>query len=1056
MPQVLFFWALGLFDLFSAPAAADRSGEPQGTRPAAVQFSRDILPILSENCLRCHGPDERARKAKLRLDTSDGAARVLVPGKSSGSELIRRITSLEEDVIMPPPKTGRKLTDQQKAILRRWIDEGAAWGKHWAYETPRRPSLPPVRNRDWCRNPIDHFVLARLEKDGLIPSPPAGKETLIRRVTLDLIGLPPTPQEVDAFLADTAPGAYERVVDRLLASERWGERLAMDWLDGARYADTNGYQNDFARTMWPWRDWVIAAYNRNLPFDQFIIEQMAGDMLPGATLPQRIATGFNRNNRTVTEAGSIDEEWRVENAVDRVETTATVLLGLTLGCARCHDHKYDPISQKDFYRFFAFFNNVNEQGVYTEQRGNVAPLVRVPGAADNERLKQVEAALVAAEQEVRSQEAALPDLQAKWEQAQLGKLPSPSLAGLAWSMPLSGQLSVTSEGSPTATLPVGRMTGKPIWGEGIQGKALLLDGKEASFVDLGQAIRLERADKFSYGGWIKPRGDGAILSKMDDAASYRGFDLLFSKGKLDVHLVHTWPGNAIKVSTRETLPLDTWSHVLVTYDGSSKAAGVTIYRNGIRSSLDTQNDNLSGTILTEQPLRIGKRSTALAFPGALADIRFYRLPLTAAQVGAIVEGAWRPLLAIPPAQRTAAQKDLLARIFRQQGTAKLHEAERRLAWLRKDKEQILKRIPTVMVMEDRPAPRETYLLERGRYDMPDKTQKLAAAAPSCLPALEPGEPLNRLGLAHWLANPANPLTARVAVNHSWQHHFGLGLVKTTEDFGVRGELPSHPELLDWLATEFVRTGWDLKALHRLIVTSATYRQSSKAGPELLRIDPENRLLARGPRYRLPAEVVRDGALAISGLLVERVGGPSIKPYQPAGLWEELAGGAGEGPYVQDEGPNLYRRSLYIYRKRTVPHPVMSTFDAPSREICQVKRQRTDTPLQALELLNDVTYVEAARKLAELMLTEGGRAVDERLTFAFRRATARRPTPSELQVLVRGLERYLRLYQGDGQAAQQLLQHGHSPVRPGFEQAELAAYMAVASIILNLDETISKE
>jgi hypothetical protein len=784
--------------------------------PPAVRFSRDVLPILAENCFNCHGPDEKARKAKLRLDTREGALAVLKPHNGAESELIRRIGATADDERMPPRKTNRTLTAAQKETLRRWIDEGAAWGKHWAYEPPVRPPSPAVRDRIWARNPIDVFVLARLEKEGLTPSPEATRETLIRRVSLDLTGLPPTPREVDDFVADRSADAYEKLVDRLLASPRYGERMAMEWLDDARYADTNGYQNDFARTMWPWRDWAIAAFNRNQPFDHFVIEQLAGDLLPGATQEQRIATGFNRNNRTVTEAGSIDEEWRVENAVDRVETTATVFLGLTLGCGRCHDHKYDPITQREFYRFFAFFNSVNEKGVYTEQRGNVPPLISLPSAEDVRRSGQLDAAIAAAERAARELESA---------------------------------------------------------------------------------------------------------------------------------------------------------------------------------------------------------------------------------------------------------RDLLG--------AEVKAVKDRVAKLRKEKEEHQQRVPSVMVMEDLKTPRPTFVLKRGRYDMPDLAQRVEPGVPVCLHAGGPPAPGfgNRLDLAAWLVSADNPLTARVTVNRYWQRYFGNGLVRTAENFGLQGEPPSHPELLDWLALEFAPSpqalapggeggvgvrGWDVKAMQRLIVTSATYRQASQANAAVVQRDPENRLLARGPRFRLPAEMVRDNALAVAGLLVERIGGPSIKPYQPAGLWEELAGGAGEGPYVQETGAGLYRRSVYVYRKRTVPHPALTTFDAPGREVCQVKRARTNTPLQALELLNDVTYVEAARRLAELMLTEGGRTPEERIAFAFRRAMARAPQAKELQVLARSLQRYQQTFAGDREAALRFLRHGESRRDERIDHVELAAYAATAGVILNLDETITKE
>jgi hypothetical protein len=723
----------------------------------------------------------------LRLDLKESALRtaepVIVPGQSAESELIRRVTSSDPDEIMPPQKSGKTLTRRQIELLTKWIDEGASWSKHWAFEPPRRNTPPAVKDTSWPRNPIDAFVLTRLESENLTPSPQAEPTTLIRRVSLGLTGLPPSLADVDAFLADRSPESYEAWVDRLLASPHYGERIAMDWLDGARFADTNGYQNDFARTMWPWRDEVIAASNANQSFDRFTIEQIAGDLLPGATLSQKIASGFNRNNRTVTEAGSIDEEWRVENTIDRVETTSTVFLGLTMGCGRCHDHKYDPISQAEFYQFFGFFNSVDEKGVYTEQKGNVLPLVLLPTPRDEQRLRE--------------------------------------------------------------------------------------------------------------------------------------FDFVIA-------------------------------------------------------------------------------------------------------------------------------------------AARAHNAKEQVEKLSKEKAESEKRITSVMVMEDLAKPRPTFVLKRGQYDQPDTNRPVEPATPSCLPGLPPGAPRNRLGLALWLVSAENPLTARVAVNRIWQHHFGAGLVKTVENFGIQGEPPSHPELLDWLATELIRTGWDIKAMHRLVVTSATYRQSSRVPQGLLAHDPENRLLARGPRFRLSAEVVRDNALAIAGLLTTRIGGPSVKPYQPAGLWEELAGGAGEAPYVQDKGPGLYRRSLYVYRKRTVPHPALANFDAPSRETCQVKRSRTNTPLQALELLNDVAYVEAARRLAQLMLFDGGRTADERIAFGFRRASARIPTLAELAVLRRGLERYRSAYRADRAAAMQLVRHGESPVDPRSDPIELAAYTATAGVILNLDETITQE
>jgi hypothetical protein len=706
--------------------------------------------------------------------------------------------------------------------------------EHWAFVTPRRPDEPEVKNPGWCRNAIDRFILARLEKENLAPSPEASRETLIRRVSLDLTGLPPSLAEVDAFLADSSPDAYARLVDRLLASPRYGEHMATDWLDGARYGDSHGFADDYIRTMWHWRDWVIDAFNRNLSFDRFTVAQLAGDLLPGATQQDTIATGFNRNSRANTESGSIDEEWRVENAVDRVETTATVFLGLTLGCARCHDHKYDPISQKEFYQVFAFFNSLKERGVYWEKRGNEPPLVSFASQENEQRMQQFNAAVAAAEKELREAEASV------------------------WAHPVLGATTV------------GLLTSPPGQGPLLAASALL-PGRTASPLD--QSVKDERSKK---------------LSK-----------------------------------------------------------------------------------------------------------------------------------------------------------------------LRKEREEYESNVPSVMVMEELPKPRDTYLLKRGQYDMPDQRRKLEPATPAFLPPLPEQAPRNRLGLARWLVDGNNPLTARVTVNRFWQHYFGTGLVKTADNFGTQGEAPSHPELLDWLATEFVRTGWDVKAMHKAIVLSAAYRQSSRASAEALAQDPDNRLLARGPRFRLPAEVLRDNALAISGLLVEKIGGPPIKPYQPEGLWKELEGGAGTA-YVQDKGANLYRRSVYIFRRRSVPHPLLATFDAPTREVCLVQRQRTDTPLQALALLNDIAYVEAARHLAQRMLTEGGATATSRLTYGFRRATARAPIPAERQILEKGLDRYLAIYRADPEAARQLLAHGDSPRNDKLDAAELAAYASVATILLNLDETLTKE
>ncbi|MHC5539061.1 DUF1549 domain-containing protein, partial [Singulisphaera rosea] len=746
-------WALALA---MSPAFASAAGSGD------VDFSRDILPILSDQCFLCHGPDPKTRKADLRLDIKEGALRgndpVIVPGRGDESELIRRITSTDPEDVMPPAKSGRALTSSQVDLLKRWVNGGAKWGKHWAFEAPRRPEVPKIADTGWAKNSIDPFVRRKLEAEGLRPSPEADKPTLIRRATLDLTGLPPTPREVDRFLADPSPTAYEELVDRLLASPQYGERMAMEWLDEARFADTNGYQNDFARTMWPWRDWVIEAFNRNQPFDDFVLDQVAGDLRTGATLSQRIATGFNRNNRTVTEAGSIDEEWRIENAVDRVETTATVFLGLTMGCARCHDHKYDPISQKEFYEFLGFFNSVNEKGVYTEQRGNVPPLVSVPSLDDQAKLRRLEAEVAAAEKLVRDRESGLPDRQRSWEKTAPAETEPATPADWAVRWPLDGQLNVSrSEG--TSGDSIYRGEGPPSWSEGPWGKALSLDGQDKSFVDAGDVVKPGENNRISYGTWALPKANGALLSKMDDPADYRGFDLLVLDRKVVAHLVNTWPGNAIKVTTKEALPADAWTHVFVTYDGSGKASGVTVYVNGRPVPIEVQSDGLRDTIATAEPLRLGRRATEWPIKGELADVRVYRRTLDAAEVRAIVHEAMRKLAQTPEDRRSKAQKELLTRWYKATYAPEVDEARKALAKLLQEKSEAQGQVPTVMVMEDTATPRETFLLKRGRYDMPDTSRKLEPGIPASLPPLPEGTPHNRLGLARWLVSPDNPLTA---------------------------------------------------------------------------------------------------------------------------------------------------------------------------------------------------------------------------------------------------------------------------------------------------------
>jgi hypothetical protein len=1029
-----------------------------------VDFNRDISPILSDNCFACHGPDASKRMAGLRFDTKEGAfakVGVIVPGDSSGSRLIRRISARDPEVRMPPPSSGRTLNAGQIELLKRWIDEGAKWETHWAYVAPKRPEPPLVTNTAWPVNPIDSFILARLEREGLKPSPPADKITLLRRVTLDLTGLPPTPEEIASFLKDTSPNAYEHRVEALLNSPHYGERMAMQWLDLARYADTHGYHIDSHRDMWRWRDWVINAFNRNLPFDRFTIDQLAGDLVPEATVEQKIASGFNRNHMINFEGGAIPEEYQVEYVVDRVETTSNVWMATTLGCARCHNHKYDPLTQKEFYQFFAFFNTISEEGL-DGRTGNAKPVLALPSPEQQARLEQLTSSLKAKEDALA--ENVIMPVQEKWETQLVGKVASAPREGLLAHYELAGRLSDVS-----GHYRHGRtVEGDPTFGAGRVGRSLSFDGD--SQVSFGQVGEFDRSDPFSLALWIQGNGNTSIsiLQKVDSPDARRGYELLFDDlelvgiqrraAYLKVRLTSHWPDSAIEIRTERRLNLGDWYHVAIAYDGSGKARGLKLFLNGQPSPVVLLKDSLSGSIKTDAELGIGDKTLGKPFRGNVDDLRLYDRVLTDAEAEQLA--VHYPIRAILSGVSGKRSKQDNARVRDYFLTYEAPEELRRLYLelnrLKKEKEALETAIPTVMVMSEMEKPRETFVLARGDYR--NRTEKVGPGVPAVLPPLPAGTPENRLGLAKWLVSPSNPLTARVTVNRYWQNYFGVGIVKTSEDFGAQGEPPFHPELLDWLATEFVRTGWDIKAMQRLIVTSASYRQSSRVSPSLLERDPENRLLARGPRMRLPAEMIRDNALAASGLLNTEIGGPSVFPYQPKGLWDEMAFGDGFSAqsYTQSSGKDLYRRSMYTFWKRTVPPPQLSAFDAPDREKCTARRTITNTPLQALVLMNDPTYIEAARWLAQRAMTEAGKDVNGRISFEFQRVTGRSPAPDEVRALRNLFEHQLARYRRDKDAAGSLLAIGDSKWNEKLRAPELAAWTMVAAAILNLDETITKE
>jgi hypothetical protein len=990
-----------------------------------IDFNRDVRPILSDNCFTCHGPDTAKVKSRLRLDSRDAALKggrfdgpAIVPGDPDESPLLQRILSTDEDEHMPPLDSPKpQLTEKQVATLRQWIAEGAEYQGHWAFTAPVRPEVPAVApgvDPGKPVKPIDAFVLAKLATEGLTPQPPADPRTLIRRVTLDLTGLPPTVDEVAAFLADPAPDAYEKVVDRLLASPRYGERMAMPWLDNARYADSNGFQTDGSRQMWPWRDWVIHAFNRNLPFDQFTIEQLAGDMLPGATPDQIVASGFNRNHRLNGEGGLIQQEWFVETVIDRVETTGNVWMALTMNCCRCHDHKYDPISQKEFYQMFAYFNSNDESGILAGDGRNTEPVYRITTPEHDRKVAELNdqlAAAAAAEKQVRKQVAAG---QAGWERSLSRRRAGP----VAWQV-----VAPASMGAEKATLAA---EGDTIFASGPHPDTDTYTIRFKTTRPMVTAIRLELlADKRlpSKGPGRHPNGN-PILSELTLAAP----------GQMPVFK-----------SASATFDQPDWESPKA-FDGNP-ATGWAIYP---RVGMD---QSAVFTLATPLQLPVGTELTLSLVQnyGSGATIGKFRVALTDAPDTSPLPAPVAAILAKRAATRSPAEKkQLSAHYLGQSGEwlaaqAKTNSLKQALAALEGS-------APSTMVMKELATPREAVILERGEYDRPGA--KVERQLPAFLPPLAAGEPNNRLGLARWLVSGTHPLTARVWVNRAWEQFFGHGLCKTSENFGSQSEWPSHPELLDWLATEFVRIGWDMKAMQKQIVMSDAYRRSAKVTPELLEKDPENRLLARGPRLRLSGETLRDQALAVSGLLKEKIGGPSVRPYMPEGVWDETSRYGDLRNYKHETGDGLYRRTLYTIWKRSAGPPTLQLFDAPTRDICTIKRGRTNTPLQALALLNEVTFVEAARQLAQRMITEGGATPDARFNWAMEHVLARPASAGELAVLGKGLASRLADFQAKPAEAAKLLAFGES--QSAQATPELAAYTLMANVILNLDEVITRE
>ncbi len=999
-----------------------------------ISYNRDIRPILSENCFSCHGPDKRARKADRRIDTADGAraeiegVRAIVPGDLAKSDAVVRIESHDADEKMPPPKSDKKLKPEQIALLKKWIAQGAKYEPHWSLIAPQKPALPKAG----LTNPLDAFILARLEKDGLKPSPEADKPTLIRRVTFDLTGLPPTPAEIDAFIADQSPDAYSKLVARLLASPRFGEKMAVHWLDLSRYADTHGYHLDAGREMWKWREWVIEAFNKNLPFDQFILWQLAGDLLPNATTEQKLATGFCRNNMVNFEGGAIPEEYLTNYIFDRVNTFGTAFLGLTVNCTQCHDHKFDPLTQKEYYQLYAYFNAVPENGL-DGSKGNAAPVLQVPSPEQQATLAALGKKIADAEKQFAELTVRADAAQAAWEKTVAVQTPP------SWTV-LAPAAAKSLSGAALAVQP---------------DHSILASGANAGMDHYEITARTDRVAMTALR--LEALTDPSLTGGGPGRASNGNFVL--TGIDLEAQSV-TDPKQTAKVHFVAAEA----DYSQATYEVAKVIDGVA--QTGWAVDGNTKHEARTAWFVAEKPFGFPGGTdlhVRLDFESAYAghSIGRARLAVTADAAASSIgkaPPAIAQILAIPADKRDGKQRETLQKHYRETVSPILKEPAAQLEKLRAELKTVEKQVPNVMVMQQMDKPRETHILVRGQYNQPG--DKVAPGTPASLPPLPADAPPNRLGLARWLIDPQHPLTARVAVNRFWKNFMGTGIVKTASDFGAQGEWPSHPELLDWLAVEFTASHWDVKHLAQLIVTSATYKQSAKVTPEMKERDPYNRLYARGPRFRLSAEEIRDSALAVSGLLDARIGGPSGLPYQPEGLWQELSSRKDSGNwtaqvFVQSHGPDLYRRSMYTFWKRTCPPPQMQTFDAPDRETCTVSRERTNTPLQALVLLNDPTYVESARILAERMMTAGGATPAERIRFAFRLATARPPTERETTVLTELFQKQKTRYAASPTDALKLLGNGEAKRNPTLDPAELAAWTNVASTILNLDETVTK-
>lgn len=1051
--------------------------------PQHIDFNFHVKPILSDRCYKCHGPDNNARKADFRLDTEAGAFAALadgghafVGGSMSRSLAVRRINSQDPEYMMPPPESNLSLSAREIAIISKWVDQGAQWKAHWSFIAPHKTKPPAIKEASWkVQNPIDNFILDQLQATGLAPADEAPRSTWLRRVSLDLTGLPPTVEELEAFLADGSPDAYEKVVDGLLASPHYGERMALDWLDLARYADTHGYQDDGMRNTWPWRDWVIKAYNDNMPYDQFLIWQLAGDLLPNPTKDQLLATCFNRNHPQTQEGGVVLEEYRVEYVADRTNTFGKAFLGLTTECARCHDHKYDPFSQKEYYSLFGFFNNNHDSGI-VPYNGEASPTLILPSREAELRLQALKGQMdsLAAQLVPEHYQQELQD----WLQ-NLTPAQQDSHYGLQADFDFEKEYEIddrslplekkkpdnTSAGKYRANYAFlnkaknqldakifGDIDSRPLLVEGKKGKALQFRGDAG--VRFHKDLEFDRYQPFSVSIWVNllTEGEaGPIFNKTNgDFEGYRGWICKLNEdGTLSFQLNHVWPDNAIELHTMDKLPVGSWTHIVMAYDGSSRASGLKIYLNGRTPEYEVLTDNLKKSILhgvkgsnwNYLPVLLGRENQKSIQDVAMDELQIYDRQLSPPEIRAIYQDQ-------PLNIKEAPHQEQLEYYLLSGNNKAYNQLLVRITELRKEETLLYTDQPEVMIMKENPQLRPTFVLERGAYDAP--LEEVHPNTPAIFPPLGEDLPRNRLGLAQWLVREDHPLTARVAVNRLWAQCFGKGLVVTQEDFGNQGNLPTHPQLLDWLAVDLIEKDWNIKAFLKQMVLSATYRQSSVPGEQTKLIDDENIYYSHYPAHRLAAELIRDQALAASGLLVPAIGGPSVYPYQPQGIWEALAT-RNATTYKQQTGDSLYRRSMYTIWKRSSPPPSMTSFDAPDRYYCVVRRQNTTTPLQSLVMMNDPQFLEAARMLGERLMKEVGDHPRDQVILAFKAMIGREPRPDELTKMLELYQEEYKVFAADPQKAALWLSSGEHPVDKTLDLTGLASSTAMVATLMNFDE-----